>query len=252
MSKFVRNLTVQQGLIISGTDDVIGAGDLPASGVTAGTYGDASHTLTVTVDVAGRITAIATNAISAGMTNPMTTLGDIIYESATPAPARLAGNTSTTRKFLRQVGTGTISAAPAWDTLVVGDLPPYPGQIVGYNFVATDESTTSTTYVDLATVDSVTFTLGATQDLLVEYLSSAYNTVTNGVFFSEMFLDGVAQTSSEVAQGEPVASTFVAHIMSFKMAGVAAGSHTIKVQHKTQTSTTSHWKTRALKVSILA
>lgn len=62
--------------------------------------------------------------IGAGtMTNPMTTLGDMIYENATPAPARLAGNTTTTRKFLRQTGTGTISAAPAWDTLVAGDIP---------------------------------------------------------------------------------------------------------------------------------
>ncbi len=58
-----------------------------------------------------------------GMTNPMTTLGDIIYEDATPTAARLAGNTTTTRKFLRQTGTGSISAVPAWDTLVAGDIP---------------------------------------------------------------------------------------------------------------------------------
>jgi hypothetical protein len=60
---------------------------------------------------------------ASGMSNPMTTLGDLIYEDATPAPARLAGNTTTTRKFLRQTGTGSVSAAPAWDTLQDGDMP---------------------------------------------------------------------------------------------------------------------------------
>lgn len=49
-----------------------------------------------------------------GMTNPMTTLGDLVYEDATPTPARLAGNTTTAKQFLTQTGNGTISAAPSW------------------------------------------------------------------------------------------------------------------------------------------
>jgi hypothetical protein len=58
-----------------------------------------------------------------GMTNPMTTLGDLIYEDGTPAPARLAGNTTTTKKFLTQTGNGSISASPSWGTLAAGDVP---------------------------------------------------------------------------------------------------------------------------------
>lgn len=58
-----------------------------------------------------------------GFNSPMTTLGDTLFEDATPAAARLPGNTTVTRKFLRQTGTGTVSAAPAWDTLVAGDIP---------------------------------------------------------------------------------------------------------------------------------
>jgi hypothetical protein len=50
-------------------------------------------------------------------------LGDLIAANGTPAWARLAGNTTTTRKFLRQTGTGTVSALPAWDTLLAADLP---------------------------------------------------------------------------------------------------------------------------------
>ena len=51
---------------------------------------------------------------SAGMTNPMTTLGDTIYGGASGTPTSLAGNITTTQKFLGQVGNGTISAAPTW------------------------------------------------------------------------------------------------------------------------------------------
>ncbi len=54
---------------------------------------------------------------------PLTTLGDLLYEDATPAPARLPGNVSATRKFLRQLGNGVLSAVPVWDTLLAADVP---------------------------------------------------------------------------------------------------------------------------------
>jgi hypothetical protein len=67
-----------------------------------------------------------------GFSNPMTTLGDMIYENATPAPARLAGNTSTTKNFLVQTGTGSASAAPVWGTIALSDLPTgYPWSSLG-------------------------------------------------------------------------------------------------------------------------
>jgi hypothetical protein len=55
--------------------------------------------------------------------NPMTTLGDTMYGGASGAPTRLAGNTTTTKKFLSQTGDGTNSAAPAWSALASADLP---------------------------------------------------------------------------------------------------------------------------------
>lgn len=59
---------------------------------------------------------------AAPVSNPMTTLGDIIYENATPAIARLAGSTSASKRFLTQTGNGTISAAPAWGTVTGSDV----------------------------------------------------------------------------------------------------------------------------------
>jgi len=50
-------------------------------------------------------------------------LGDLLYGSAADTWSRLAGNITATRKFLRQTGTGTVSAAPAWDTILLADLP---------------------------------------------------------------------------------------------------------------------------------
>ncbi len=49
-------------------------------------------------------------------------VGDMLYSDATNSLAKLAGNTTTTRKFLRQTGNGSISAAPAWDTLTSTDV----------------------------------------------------------------------------------------------------------------------------------
>ncbi len=52
----------------------------------------------------------------------MAALGDLLFRAAS-VWQRLAGNTTATKKFLRQTGTGAVSAAPAWDTLVASDLP---------------------------------------------------------------------------------------------------------------------------------
>lgn len=49
-------------------------------------------------------------------------LGDTLYASATNTLAKLAGNTTTTKKFLAQTGTGSVSAAPSWEVLDPSDI----------------------------------------------------------------------------------------------------------------------------------
>lgn len=56
------------------------------------------------------------------MTNPMTTLGDIIFGGTSGNPNRLAGNTTTTKQYLSQTGTGTDSASPVWATITGSDI----------------------------------------------------------------------------------------------------------------------------------
>jgi hypothetical protein len=71
-----------------------------------------------------------TGAVSASAAfnalSPMTTLGDIEYESGANTASRLAGNTTLTKKFLTQTGAvGPVSAAPAWGTIAAGDVPTF-------------------------------------------------------------------------------------------------------------------------------
>lgn len=88
---------------------------LQATSITVGWSGQ----LSIARGGTGQATAAAAfNALS-----PMNTLGDIIYGGASSgAGTRLAGNTTTTRKFLRQTGDGLNSAAPVWDTVTAADL----------------------------------------------------------------------------------------------------------------------------------
>lgn len=50
------------------------------------------------------------------------TLGDIIYSSATNTLSKLAGNTTTTKKYLQQQGNGSDSAAPSWQQVAAADI----------------------------------------------------------------------------------------------------------------------------------
>ncbi len=60
------------------------------------------------------------------MSNPMTSLGDIIRGNAVGLPIRLAGNTTTTKMYLSQTGDGTLSAAPVWSAITASDVGGVP------------------------------------------------------------------------------------------------------------------------------
>ena len=49
-------------------------------------------------------------------------VGDTLYASGTNTLAKLSPNTSTTRQYLGQTGTGSAGAAPTWSTLAAGDI----------------------------------------------------------------------------------------------------------------------------------
>ncbi len=98
----------------------IQAGDVPTlNQSTTGTAAGLSATLAIGSGGTGQTGAAAAyNALS-----PMTTLGDLEYESGANTAARLPGNTSATKNFLTQTGNGTVSAAPAWAAIAAADVP---------------------------------------------------------------------------------------------------------------------------------
>ncbi len=61
-----------------------------------------------------------------GFSNPMTSLGDMIYGNAAGAALRRSGNTTTTKMFLSQTGDGTSSAAPQWSVVTASDTGSVP------------------------------------------------------------------------------------------------------------------------------
>jgi hypothetical protein len=106
------------------------ADDIPSlatSKVTSGTFADAriaasnvtQHEASLTLGNLGGTLGVTKGGT--GLT--ALTLGDIYYASAANTLARLSGNTSATKMYLSQTGTGASSAAPVWGAIQAADLP---------------------------------------------------------------------------------------------------------------------------------
>lgn len=85
--------------------------------------------ITAAVEAAGGLAKVNNlsdvNSLSESFNNisPMTTLGDMIYGDTNGAGTRFAGNTTSTKKFLTQIGNGTQSAEPTWGQVQSSDVP---------------------------------------------------------------------------------------------------------------------------------
>ncbi len=108
----------------------ITVGIIPASDIGSGEALTKTDDTNVTLTLGGTPTTALLKATSLtlgwagvlgetrGGTNQSTyTLGNILYASAANTLSKLAGNTTTSYKALTQVGTGSVSAAPVWNTI---------------------------------------------------------------------------------------------------------------------------------------
>lgn len=75
----------------------------------------------VPLSAAGAVSGVL-DETNGGTGNSSYTLGDTLYSSAANTLAKLSGNTTTTRKFLGQTGTGAVSAAPVWEQPAATDI----------------------------------------------------------------------------------------------------------------------------------
>jgi hypothetical protein len=176
---------------------------------------------------------------------PLTTLGDLLYEDATPAPARLPGNTAATRKFLRQAGTGSVSAPPAWDTLQAADIPDLSADYDAAGAAAAAQSAAesfATSAAGTAQSNAETASLpraGGTMSGAVAMGSHKVTGLTNGsaaqdaVAFGQLGSAAFAATSDFDAAGAASTAQAAAEAASLPLAGgtmsgpVAMGSQKI-------------------------
>lgn len=124
-----------------------------------------------------------------------------------------------------------------------------PGQVVAYLNVPADEATASTGYVDLATPESVTYTLDANCMLLIFYVATVYGTNVGQNVFSALYGSGVFVGGSDVYINLGYLGQAAHQIIAFT-ARVGPGTFTTSVRHQTSVGT-GHWMRRMLVVSVL-
>jgi hypothetical protein len=175
----------------------------------------------LSTDSSKNLTSLAAVPETLGGTNQTAyTLGDTLYASASNTLSKLAGNTTSTKKFLRQTGTGAVSAAPAWDTLAQTDLPtPSTGHTLGTTYAITANATWEDTGIQVALPSAGTYLVLMT---LVGVLNN--NTLSASIFAKLQDVTagppGTAITDSE---------TFVVRNVATGLNCVATASRTFVV-----------------------
>lgn len=177
-SNIQTQLSAKQDTLVSATNiktingnSIVGGGNLVIAG------GDMLKT---TYDTTDNGIVDKTENLVGG--NNTTLLGSIPYQSNTDTSTLLAPNTTTTRKFLRQTGTGTNGAAPVWDTILASDIPTLNQNTTGSSGSCTGNSATATTANSLNTSNSYTG-LGFTANGGALRAQNWDNIPTNGVVY---------------------------------------------------------------------
>jgi hypothetical protein len=135
------------------------------------------------IDIAygGTGATTASNAFNA--LSPITALGDLIYGSGTNTAANLAGNTTTTKKFLVQTGTGSASAVPTWATISPSDLPTSSSLTIGTGLTGNGNTTYNGSTAVTISINGDVVTLSGLQTLTNKTLTTPY-IGSAGMYFS--------------------------------------------------------------------
>jgi hypothetical protein len=135
-----------------------------------------------------------------GFSNPMTSLGDMIYGNAAGAALRRSGNTTTTKMFLSQTGDGTSSAAPQWEAITTTTLGAVP---------TTRTLTINGTTFDLSA--DRTFSVGTITSLTGEATASGTGavavTLTNSAVIGKV-LTGLSVSGGTIASTDSILTAF--------------------------------------------
>jgi hypothetical protein len=119
--------------------------------------------------------------------------------------------------------------------------------ILGSTYIKTTESTASTSFVDLTTPDSVTFTLNAPGNISVLYIADSFSASPGNTGFNEVFLDGSDQSCGG-ATGSPDTSNQRVTQAVCKLTSLTAGSHTIDIKHRVDGGSAKSWLNRMVQI----
>jgi hypothetical protein len=168
----------------------------------------------VALNQAGAVSG-ALGATNGGTGQSSYAVGDILYSGLANTLSKLAGNTSTTKKFLSQTGTGSDSAAPSWDAVSSGDISGL-GTMASQNAnnVAITGGTINGTTVGASTPAAVTGTVVSGTTSVV---------AANGVFIN----DQIVSSNLAIGTGQNGFSIGPLSVASGVTFSVAAGQRHI-------------------------
>jgi hypothetical protein len=179
--------------------------------------------------------------------------------STTPESVYDGNDNNSSLVYLRSLAAGshtikirylTATGVTTWSSrlLVIRKMV---GPFLAANYVAESEAIPSDNNTDynLATLDSVTFTLSSAATVLVEYAATV--TSTEGTTENHIYVDGVADSNSSSAGYDSPnfdGSTIFTPSFLAVPESLSAGAHTITIMHA-QDAAINSWQSRMLRVT---
>ena len=178
----------------------------------------------------------------AGFTNPMTTTADLIYSSSGSTPARLGIGTA---GQVLQVNSG--ATAPEWAT------PAASAPVSASQYVGTSQTTTSTSFTDLSTVQSVTLTTGTKALVILKSAGYRSSPAASSLYMVSYAVSGATTISASNPQAGifpllPASSEQVANTSVHFVDSLNAGSNTFTMKFAVYPSATTNFLQRQITV----
>lgn len=201
--------------------------------ITFAQIGSGVYTASSPLGITGNIISLTgtVSVLNGGTGLTSYTVGDMLYASASNTISKVSGNTSTTKKFLSQTGTGTASNAPIWDTIsassidltvITGDVTFSSGSVstIGANKVIFSKMQTIAAQTILGNKTASSGNIAALLPQDVATLLPVFGSSTKGVVpaattpVSYLFLaaDGSWQRISTTGIADQPAKTIIANL----------------------------------------
>ena len=157
---------------------LVSQGGTGATSLTGYVYGNGTSAMTASTTIPFSSVTGTVPTTQGGTNLTSYTLGDTLYASATNVLSKLAGNTTTTLKFLTQTGTGSASAAPIWKTISPSDINTQYGSFY-FDYSTTLTSSITNTQTTIPVVSTAGFSIAGSIIIGLELITYTGITATS-------------------------------------------------------------------------